>query len=62
MEGLKAKDGLELSEELQRGIASYGVPEHELTFLQRRAIARLAEGKDVVVHAGGGRGKTIAMV
>lgn len=49
-----------LSVELWQGIGEAGVK--ELTPLQRRAISALVEGKDVVVDAGTGRGKTTAMV
>ncbi len=54
------EDDLKLSVELRQGIGEAGMK--ELTPLQRRAISSLAEGKDVVVDARMGRGKTTAMV
>jgi superfamily II DNA/RNA helicase len=54
------EDDLKLSVELRQGIGEAGMK--ELTPLQRRTISALAEGKDVVVDARVGRGKTTAMV
>jgi len=56
----KEEDDLKLSVELRQGIGEAGMK--DLTPLQRRAISSLAEGKDVVVGAGMGRGKTTSMV